>query len=71
MFLFLQAAVANPTVIAEMSQRVVEWEDNQRERKKKGREKRGGKGRGREEDSTKRQVGWQLPFMTNQEVGKV
>lgn len=67
----VQAAVSNPTAIAEMSQRVAEWEDNQRERKKKGKEKRGGKGRsrgGREEEGARRGVAWQLHFMTHQEV---
>ena len=66
----MQAAVANPTLVAEMSHREAEQESSQRERRRKG-EKRGGKGKTRgvgEDVGVKKEVGVQLRFLSDKEV---
>ena len=63
--------VANPSLVAEMSHRAAEQESSQRERRRKGGEKRGGKGKSRgvgENDGVKKVVGTQLHFMSDKEV---
>ena len=66
----MQAAVANPTLVAEMSHREAEQGSSQKERRRKG-EKRGGKGKSRgvgEDVSVKKEVGVQLHFLSDKEV---
>ena len=69
--ILLQVAVANPTLVAEMSHRAAEQESSQRERRRKGGEKRGGKGKSRgggEDVGMKKEVGVRLRFLSDKEV---
>ena len=71
LFILLQAVVANPSLVAEMTHRAAEQESSQRERRRKGGEKRGGKGKSRgvgENDGVKKEVGTHLHFMSDKEV---